>query len=87
MKIVKLLILTILAISFSLSFTFANRINILDIQDRDFGINEKTINTKLEALQSKYALNIDIAVLGEDKENCYLDYSFLSCIQNNYNYV
>lgn len=87
MKIAKLLILTILSLSFSISFTFANRINILDTKGRNFDINKQQIDQKLEEIQDKYGLNIDVVVLGEDKENCYLDSYYYNCIQDKYTYT
>ncbi len=87
MNISKTVISSILFLSLFLSFTLANRINILDTLWRDFDINTKTIDSKLENLQDKYGLNIDIAVLGEDDKSCYTDPYFYTCIQREYNYT
>jgi len=87
MKITKLLILSTFILNSLISFAFANRINILDIEWRKFDINIENINSKLKELQNKYALNVDIAVIGKDKEECYKDYYFPSCVKEKYNYA
>jgi hypothetical protein len=51
------------------------------------GSNLELIQEQIDNIQDIYGLNTDIVVLWKgDGQDCYLDYNFDSCVQENYNY-